>query len=214
VVAVGALPARRCGEEAFVMAMLPALHLLVVTPDAVGPHAPVVRAIINPAAVARVTVLAVAPPPHQDPLFRLGNALGVGVSQSAFNHLMRSNEGVAWAASRRVAADLGDLAPRVRPMVRTGPPVDQALAVADEEQVDLIVIGGALSQWPSLGSGKDVAAELVRRATHPVLVLPNREGDVTRQRSWGSAADWRRVVAAWQHRLAGPGGLRPQGSPA
>lgn len=198
------------------MATLPALHLLVVTPDAAGPSAPVVRALVNPAAVARVTVLAVAPPPHQDPLFRLGNTLGVGMSQSAVDHLVRSNAGVAWAASQRVAADLSDLAPRVRPMVRTGPPVDQILAVADEEQVDLIVVvaSRAFARWPPPGPGSDVAAELVRRATRPVLVLPAQPGDVTRRRFRRAAVDWHRVVAAWQRRLAGPGGLRPQGSPA
>jgi len=158
-------------------------HLLLAT-DGSEPSleaARLVRDLLNPAALARVTVLAVVAPLETVPFY--GASVGYGMygggsvlSQETQDEVTTSAERTAQDALRRTVAELHTTAP-VETVVRRGSPADEIVRWATEGGVGLIVMGSR--GWGEmhavlLGS---VSERVLHAAPCPVLIVrPVREG--------------------------------------
>jgi len=135
----------------------------------------VVRDLLNPAALARVTVLAVVPPLEIAPFY--GASVGFGMyeggvlslSQETQDEVTAAAERTAQDALRRTVAELHTTLP-VETAVRRGSPADEIVRCATESGVGLIVMGSR--GWGEmhavlLGS---VSERVLHTATCPVLI--------------------------------------------
>ncbi len=155
-------------------------HLLLAT-DGSEPSlqaARLVRDLLNPAALARVTVLAVVAPLETLPFYDTYNGGGGNMlSQETWDGVTAAAERTAEDALRRTVAELHTTAP-VETVVRRGSPADEIVRWATEGGVGLIVMGsrgGGEMHAVLLGS---VSERVLHAAPCPVLIVrPVREGN-------------------------------------
>lgn len=152
-------------------------HLLLAT-DGSEPSleaARLVRDLLNPAALAQVTVLAVVPPLETMPFYGAYGGFGGygvyggGLSQETQDALTAAAERTAQEALQRTVAELHTTAP-VETAVRRGSPADEIVHCAREGRVGLIVLGSR--GWGQvhavlLGS---VSERVLHTAPCPVLI--------------------------------------------
>ncbi|HEY7034131.1 MAG TPA: universal stress protein [Thermomicrobiales bacterium] len=131
-----------------------------------------VRDLIDPGAIGRVSVVAVGSP------VTLGNQWFVGmlgfvgvVPQALVDDLWERARAWAGAEAARVIRLLGEVAPMAVPVVRVGNPVEEVVAVTREWDADLVVIGSERREGMRHAARRDVAAEVMRAATCPVLIV-------------------------------------------
>lgn len=150
-------------------------HLLLAT-DGSEPSleaARLVRDLFNPAALTRVTILAVVPPLDTVPFY--GANVGYGMygggvlSQETYDAATALAEQTAQAALRRTVEELKATVPVVT-VVRHGSPADEIVRYATERGVGLIVMGSR--GWGEmhavlLGS---VSERVLHTAHCPVLI--------------------------------------------
>lgn len=149
-------------------------HLLLAT-DGSEPSleaARLVRDLLNPGALARVTILAVVPPLATAPFYGAYSLYGEYTSvlpQETWDALTASAERTAQDAVRRTAEELHSMA-LVETLVRHGSPADEIVRCAAEHGVGLIVMGSR--GWGEmhavlLGS---VSERVLHTAPCPVLI--------------------------------------------
>lgn len=132
-----------------------------------------VRDLLNPAALARVTILAVVPPLEMVPFY--GTNVGYGMygggvlSQETYDEATASAEQTARDALHRTMEELNTATP-VESVVRRGSPADEIVRCATEIGAGLIVMGSR--GWGEmhavlLGS---VSERVLHSAPCPVLI--------------------------------------------
>jgi len=135
-----------------------------------------VRDLLNPAALARVTILAVVPPLDTVPFYGASVGFGVygmyggGLSQETQDAVTAAAEQTAQEALQRTVAELDTMAP-VETTVRRGSPADEIVRCAAENGAGLIVMGSR--GWGEmhavlLGS---VSERVLHTAPCPVLIV-------------------------------------------
>jgi nucleotide-binding universal stress UspA family protein len=149
-------------------------HLVLVADGSAGTDAAAraVRDLIDPAAIGRITVVAVGNPYDFVDDWVIGVLGLVGfVSQPMVDGLWKQAE--LWAATEadRVENLLGCVSIPVVGVVRVGNPVDEVLAIVRSDGTDLVVIGCGGGHGHGRRVRQDVAGELTRRAPCPVLVV-------------------------------------------
>lgn len=131
---------------------------------------------------ARLYLLHVVPEPYAYPW-------GTELSALPINDILAQSEEGARQHLGELAAETGMPADRLSTHVLVGTPVDQVLALAKEQQIDLIVLGThgrGLVGHLLLGS---VAERVVRRSTVPVLTVHGgSSAEQSRRASGGTAA--------------------------
>ncbi len=147
-------------------------HLLLAT-DGSEPSleaARLVRDLLNPAALAHITILAVVAPLETVPLY-VGYGMDVGdvLSRETQDAVTAAAERTAQDVLQRTVAELHTLAP-VKTVVRRGSPADEIVCYATESGVGLIVLGSR--GWGEmhavlLGS---VSERVLHTAPCPVLI--------------------------------------------
>lgn len=125
------------------------------------------RTLVNPAAIGRITVIAVIRPLAAVPFANELEGEQPAGSTEAFALSFRRE---AQAAAERVAAELQGKAPRVDTVVRSGSPADEIIRAADEVEADLIVIGGRGKGAVGAILMGSVAHRVLHHALCPVLV--------------------------------------------
>jgi nucleotide-binding universal stress UspA family protein len=132
-----------------------------------------VRDLLNPTALAHVTILAVVPPLDTVPFYGANAGYGIcggGVlSQETYDAMIPSAEHTAQDALRRTEEELHSVVP-VDTVVRRGSPADEIVRFATESGVGLIVMGSR--DWGEmhavlLGS---VSERVLHTAHCPVLI--------------------------------------------
>jgi len=132
-----------------------------------------VRDLLNPASIARVTILAVVPPLEMVPFYGTNIAYGMyggGVlSQETYDAATASAEQTAGEALRRTMEQLNTAMP-IEGVVRRGSPADEIVRCAIEIGAGLIVMGSR--GWGEmhavlLGS---VSERVLHTAPCPVLI--------------------------------------------
>jgi len=148
-------------------------HLLLAT-DGSEPSleaARLVRDLLNPAALARVTVLAVVAPLETLPFYDTYNGGGGNMlSQETWDGVTAAAERTVEDALRRTVAELHTTAP-VETVVRRGSPADEIVRCAAEGGATLLVMGSR--GWGAmhavlLGS---VSERVLHAAPCPVLIV-------------------------------------------
>ncbi len=156
-------------------------HLLLAT-DGSKPSlaaARLVRDLLNPAALARVTILAVVAPIETIPFYGGFAPYGGGtVSQEAWDEMTAAAERAAQDAMRRTVAELNTTVP-VESVVRHGSPAAEIVRYAEEIGAGLIVMGSR--GWGEmhavlLGS---VSERVLHTASCPVLIVRSTETHAT-----------------------------------
>ncbi len=147
-------------------------HLLLAT-DGSEPSleaARLVRDLLNPAALARVTILAVVAPRETLPFYdTYTGGGGDALAQETWDGVTAAAERTAQDALRRTVAELHTTTP-VETAVRRGSPADEIVRCATESGVGLIVLGSR--GWGEmhavlLGS---VSERVLHTAPCPVLI--------------------------------------------
>lgn len=146
------------------------IHLLLAT-DGSEPSlgaARLVRDLLNPVALARVTILAVVAPMTTMPFYAYAGYGGL-LSQDAWDDVTAAAEKTAQDAVQRTREELHASTP-VECMVRQGSAADEIVRCAREHQVGLIVMGSR--GWGEmhavlLGS---VSERVLHTAPCPVLI--------------------------------------------
>jgi nucleotide-binding universal stress UspA family protein len=154
--------------------MIP-IQLLLATdgsePSLIAAH--LVRDLLNPAALAGITILAVVPPLDTVPFY--GANVGYGMydsgafSQETYDAMIASAEQSAQDALRQTAEELKSMVP-VETVIGHGSPADEIVRSATEHGVGLIVMGSR--GWGEmhavlLGS---VSERVLHTAHCPVLI--------------------------------------------
>ena len=118
------------------------LHVLLATDgsEQALEAAHLVRDLLNPAALARVTVLAVIPPLETVPFYGMYAAYGGMVSQAMWDDVNAAADRRARDALRRTVAELNTAAP-VETVVRSGSPADEIVRQAEQSGAGIIVMG-------------------------------------------------------------------------
>jgi len=156
-------------------------HLLLAT-DGSKPSlaaARLVRDLLNPAALARVTILAVVAPIETIPFYGGFAPYGGGtVSQEAWDEMTAAAERAAQDAMRRTVAELNTTVP-VESVVRHGSPAAEIVRYAEEIGAGLIIMGSR--GWGEmhavlLGS---VSERVLHTASCPVLIVRSTETHAT-----------------------------------
>lgn len=131
-----------------------------------------VRDLVDPAAIGRISVVAVGSPLAFAGDWVVGMLGFVGTVPQAFVDDLWQRAAIwARAEAERVVGLLGDVSPAVVPVVRIGNPVDEIIAARRELGADLIVVGSDGGGRRGRLARRDVAGELMRRASCPVLVV-------------------------------------------
>jgi nucleotide-binding universal stress UspA family protein len=131
-----------------------------------------VRDLIDPAAIGRISVVAVGCPLAFAGNWTLGMLGFVGaVPQALADDFWRRADAWARAEAGRVAGLLGDVSPPVVPVTRVGNPVEEIVAAARDLRADLVVVGSDGGARRGRPARRDVAGELMRQAPCPVLVV-------------------------------------------
>jgi nucleotide-binding universal stress UspA family protein len=128
-----------------------------------------IHGLIDPSAIARITIAAVGHPVTSVNGWVLGMLGVVGVVPQSLALGLREEDAVwARAEADRVAHHLGGIKPQAVTVTGSGDPVEEIIALARDISADLIVVGstkhGRLARH-------DLASELVQRAKCPVLVV-------------------------------------------
>lgn len=124
-------------------------------------------ALVNPATIQKITVVAVVRPLAAVPFANELEGEQPDGGQEAFALSFRRE---AQAAAERVAAALQGNAPQVDTLIRSGSPADEILRAADELEADLIVIGGRGKGAVGAILMGSVAYRVLHHALCPVLV--------------------------------------------
>ncbi len=124
-------------------------------------------ALVDPAAVERITVIAVIRPLAAVPFANELEGEQPAGGAEAFALSFRRE---AQAAAERVAAELQGKVPRVDTVVRSGSPADEIIRAADEVEADLIVVGGRGKGAVGAILMGSVAHRVLHHALCPVLV--------------------------------------------
>ncbi len=127
------------------------------------------RDLLNPAALSRVTILAVVAPINTMPFYTYAGYGGL-LSQDAWDDVTAEAEKTAKDALQRTMEELGTTAP-AESVVRRGSPADEIVQCAGEHGVGLIVMGSR--GWGEmhavlLGS---VSERVLHTAPCPVLIV-------------------------------------------
>lgn len=128
-------------------------------------------ALVNPATIERITVVAVVRPLAAVPFASdFGEEEQAAARQTGEVGLELSFRREAKEATERVAAALREAVPRVDTVVRAGSPADEIIRTADELEADLIVIGGRGKGTVGAILMGSVAYRVIHNAPCPVLV--------------------------------------------
>jgi nucleotide-binding universal stress UspA family protein len=159
-------------------------HLLLATdgsePSLEAAH--LVHDLLDPIALARVTILAVVPPldtvPFYGPNVGYGMYVGGVLSQETFDAMNASAQQKARDALQRTEAELHSVVP-VETVIRQGSPADEIVRYAAETGVGLIAMGSR--GWGEmhavlLGS---VSERVLHTAHCPVLIARPKESHAT-----------------------------------
>lgn len=149
-------------------------HLVLVADGSAGTDAAAraVRDLIDPAAIGRITIVAVGNPYDfvDDWVIGVLGLVGI-VSQPMVDGLWKQADFWATGEAERVKKLLGCVSVPVVSAVRAGNPVDEILAIVRSDGTDLVVIGSGDGPRHHRKVRQDVAGELTRRAPCPVLVV-------------------------------------------
>jgi nucleotide-binding universal stress UspA family protein len=128
-----------------------------------------IRGLLDPSAIARITIAAVGHPVTSASGWVLGMLGVVGVVPQSLALALREQD-AAWARAEadRVAHLLGGTKPQVVTVTSRGDPLTEIVKLAQDISADLIVVG---SSKQGRLSRHDLASELVQRANCPVLVV-------------------------------------------
>jgi nucleotide-binding universal stress UspA family protein len=151
--------------------MTPA-HLLLAT-DGSEPSleaARLVRDLLKPAALARITVLAVVTPLETMPFYGMNTVYGgAAVSQEVWNELIEVAERTAQDAVQRTVAELNTATP-VETAIRRGVAAEEIVRFARESKAGLIVMGShGWGEMRALLLGS-VSERVLHTAHCPVLI--------------------------------------------
>jgi len=127
------------------------------------------RALLDPASLEQVSVIAVVRPLAAVP-FASDFGEEEHAAQQAEGPDVYSFQRAARNAVERVAEELRDMTPNVDTLVRSGAPADQIIRAADEMEADLIVIGGRGKGAVGAILLGSVAYQVLHHAPCPVLV--------------------------------------------
>lgn len=154
------------------MATRPVFHVLIATDGSAQAvaAAQVFRALINPATLRRITIVAVVRPLHDCPGFCLWGMSAL-IPQQVVDALTATARSAAEDAIRREILALGDLPVRVETVIRTGSPADEIVAAAREVDADLIVVGSRGRGGVRAALLGSVSDAVLHHATCPVLVV-------------------------------------------
>ena len=156
-------------------------HLLLAT-DGSEPSleaARLVRDLLNPAALARITVLAVVPPLETVPFYGMGTLYGGGmVSQEGWDEVTASAERTAQDAVRRTVAELHTPIP-VETVVRHGSSADEIVRRAAESGAGIIVMGSRGFGGMHAVLPGSVSERVLHTAHCPVLIARPAETHAT-----------------------------------
>ena len=144
------------------------MHILLATDGSAQAveAARFVRRFANPDTLGRVTVLAVIRPITSAPFFTVS-----GVSEEVWESLNESAEDAARKAIQVAADALGNTAPQVDTLIRSGSPADEIVTIAREIEADLIVMGSrGFGEVRSVLLGS-VSERVLHIAHCPVLVV-------------------------------------------
>lgn len=128
-----------------------------------------VRDLVNPQALARVTVLAVVRPVTNSAFF--GEAAFSGIAQDVWDDLDDAAQSSASKAIQATVDALAGFAPEADTLIRTGSPADEIVHAAQEVGADLIVIGSR--GWGEVRSVLlgSVSERVLHLAHRPVLIV-------------------------------------------
>ncbi len=146
----------------------PRKHILIATDgsEQAVEAARFVRALTNPEAIGRVTVLAVIRPLTTAPFFSMA-----GVAQDVWDSLNESAEASAKHALQTIVDALVGFVPDVETLIRSGSPADEIVHAARELEADLIVIGSrGFGEVRSVLLGS-VSERVLHIAHCPVLIV-------------------------------------------
>lgn len=120
-----------------------------------------VAAIIRPGSVSRFIILTVTWPPTDAPMWNEATMRLVIVDD--IHHAIAL---VAAEAMERIKGELSALGAPVDSVIKAGDPAQQILEVADQNDVELIVMG----RRPETPTEKSVSTKVLARSRSPVLV--------------------------------------------
>lgn len=147
-------------------------HLLLAT-DGSEPSleaARLVRGLLKPAALSRITILAVVTPLEMMPFYAMNAPYGGAIlSQEVWNDLIEAAERTAQDAVRRTVAEL-NTATLVETVVRRGVAAEEIVRFAKQNGVGLIVMGShGWGELHALLLGS-VSERVLHTAHCPVLI--------------------------------------------
>jgi nucleotide-binding universal stress UspA family protein len=127
-----------------------------------------VRDLLNPAVLSRITVLAVVAPINTMPFF-MYTGYGAALSQEVLDDISDAAEKAAQEAVRHTVEELHASSP-VETVIRHGSPADEIVRCAEEQEAGLIIMGSR--GWGEmhavmLGS---VSERVLHSAPCPVLI--------------------------------------------
>ena len=154
-------------------------HLLLATdgsePSLEAAH--MVRDLLNPAALSRVTLLAVVVPMNTMPFYTYAG-YGGPLSQDAWDDVTAEAEKTAQEAMQRTIAELNETTP-VESVVRRGSAADEIVRYAKEHGVGLIVMGSrGWGEMHAVLMGS-VTERVLHTAPCPVLIARHTETRAT-----------------------------------
>ncbi len=128
-----------------------------------------IHTLVNPAALERVTVIAVIRPITSAPFF--GEVGMAGLSGEAWESINEAADASAKSAVQKTVEALAGAAPRVETVIRSGSPPDEIVDAAKELGADMIAIGSR--GWGEVRSV--LLGSVSERVTHlahcPVLIV-------------------------------------------
>ena len=147
------------------------MHILLATDgsDQAVAAARFIGTLVNPAALERVTVMAVIRPLTSAPFF--GEVGIASISQEAWDSLNESADASAKNAIQKTVDALAGIAPRIETLIRPGSPADEIVDAAKELGADMIVIGSR--GWGEIRSVLlgSVSERVMHLAHCPVLIV-------------------------------------------
>jgi nucleotide-binding universal stress UspA family protein len=138
-----------------------------------------IKGLLDPSAIARITIAAVGHPVTSANGWVLGMLGVVGVVPQSLALALREQD-AAWARAEvdRVAHLLGGIKPQVVTVTSSGDPLNEIVKLARDISADLIVVGSAKQ---GRLARHDLASDLVQHAKCPVLVVrPDADDRPTR----------------------------------
>jgi nucleotide-binding universal stress UspA family protein len=147
------------------------MHILLATDgsEQAVAAARFIRTLVNPAALERVTVMAVIRPITSAPFF--GEVGIVSISQEAWDSLNEAADASANDAVKKTVDALAGSTLRVETLIRIGSPADEIIDAAKELGADMVVIGSR--GWGEVRSVLlgSVSERVLHTAHCPVLIV-------------------------------------------